>query len=336
MTDAAITYMPKYRAFVAGEHTSVPCDWGRLETFSLRADPIGAVICDARCRDRGRMELVRAYCALLVVQQKLSPLDSVFTGLDLDGTVHDEEFRTNVSEPQTVPHLGRYEPNDKYGTLRFDLRNAPNSYDVPTGFAKDAPYDEAYADVLSALRRREQSAAAALKHIPYHYHKNTSGNPEFFRTEIPDDAQRICYPDGNISNPKTLDEICRFVGRFAKGSKLPPTHAACSPYTATLMGLNTETGADPRFEARGGEFPFPGLPSHDPWTPKMAVSPACPDDVLYVTSKMSRVLLRAEGPKITRREPGALAVTDFFQYKCAYQDLQTDSPFACIIDLHAA
>ena len=316
--DTAVTYMPTISRCIAGEHASAPQEWQECDSPALA-------------------KLAQAYDGVQKLQQKLSPLDRMFCPLDLNGTTHNEEFRTSVPNPQTVPHLGRYEPNEKYGTLWFDLKNSANSYELPADFSKDAPLSQIPADVLRALRRREQSAAATLKHIPYHYHKNTSVDPGFFRVEIPDDndAQRICYPDGNIS--KMLDEICRFVGHFAKSLKLPPTHAACSPYTATLMGLNTETGADPRFEARGGEFPFPGLPRHDPWTPKMVVSPACPDDVLYVASKMSRVLLRAEGPKIIRRgESGALAVRDFFQHKCAYEDLQTDSPFACIIDLHAA
>lgn len=342
MTDAAVTYMPKHGAFVAGEHTSVPHDWGRLETFSLEADPIGTVICDARCRDPESVELIRAYCALLVAQQKLSPLDSMFKRLDLDGTTHSEKIRTDVQGPQTVPRLGRYAANDKYGALRFNLRDSPSSYEVPTDLAKDASYARASANALRDLWKREQRAAAALKRIPYHYQKDSSGDPKSFSTEIPADngTQRISCPDGGRSNAKMLDEISLFVCQFIECLELPPTHAACSPNTAMLMGRNTETGADPRFEEAcrtcGGEFPFPGMSWPNPLTPKMVVSPACQDDVLYVTSQMLPVMLRAEGPKIIRHEPGALAVTDFFQYKCAYEDLQTDSPFACIVDLQTA
>ncbi len=318
--DTAVTYMPTISGCIAGEHTSVPRERQGCDSPAL-------------------VKLAQAYDGVQKLQQKLSPLDSMFCPLNLNGTTHSEEICTSVPEAQTVPRLGRYESNNKYGTLWFDLRNAPNSYKVPIGFAKNAPYAETPTDVLRALRRREQSAAAALERIPYHYHKDASGDLKFTRTEPPDgDAQRICCPDGESSNSRMLDEIFRFVCRFTKCLKLPPTHAACSPNTAALIGRDTETGADPRFEEAcrtcGGEFPFPGLSGQSPLTPKMVVSPACPDCVLYVTSQPSRVLLRAEGPKIIRHEPGALAVTDFSQHKCAYEDLQTDSPFACIVDLH--
>ena len=281
--DTAVTYMPAISRCIAGEHTSAPQGWQKRDSPALA-------------------KLAQAYDCVQKLQQKLSPLDSMFCPLNLNGTTHSEKFRTSVREAKTVSRLGRYELNDKYGTLRFDLRHAPNSYEVPTGLAKDAPYAEAYADVLRAMCRREQSAAAALKHIPYHYHKDASGDLQFTRTEPPDDdAQRICLPDGGRDNSPMLNEISRFVGQFIKCLKLPPTHAACSPNTAMLIGRDTKTGADPRFEEAcrtcGGVFPFPGMSWPNPLTPKIVVSPACPDDVLYVTSKTSRVMLRAEGPR---------------------------------------
>ena len=319
--DTAVTYMPTIRRCIAGEHTSVPQERKECDSPALA-------------------KLAQAYDGVRKLQQKLSPLDRMFFPLTLNGTTHSEEICTSVPEAQTVPHLGRYEPNNTYGTLRFDLQNAPRPYEMPIDLAKDAAYSGIPTDLL---RGREQSAAAALKHIPYHYHKDAGGGPESFSTEIPDNngARRICCPDGGRSDSRMLNEIFRFVGQFIKCLRLPPTHAACSPSTAMRIGQNTETGADPRFKEAcrtyGGEFPFPGLSGQSSLNPKMVVSPACKDDILYVTSKMSRVLLKAEGPKIIRRgESGALAVTDFFQHKCAYEDLQTDSPFACVIDLQTA
>ena len=311
--DTAVTYMPTISGCIAGEHTSVPQEW-------------------KECYSPALAKLAQAYDGVRKLQQKLSPLDRMFHPVNLNGTTHSEEICTSVPEAQTVPHLGRHELNNKYGTLWFDLQNAPRSYEMPTGLVKDAPRDRASADALRALWGREQRAAAALKHIPYHYQKDAADGLKFCTTEAPenDDIRRISNPD---KGGEVLNEFGRFAEQFSETLKRPPTHATCSLKTATRIARNAKTGM-PLFEAcgaGGGVCPFPG-----PANLEMVISAACPDDILYVTSEMLPVLLRAEGPKIIRHESGALAVTDFFQYKCAYQDLQTDSPFACIVDLHTA
>ena len=333
MMDAAVTYMPRARLFVAGEHMSMP-DWNPFETFSSKADPIGDISCDVRCRDHDCQKLIQTYCTLRRMQQKWSPLDFMFTRLDLDGIVCNEEFRTNVIEPQTVPRLGQYKPNDKYGRVGFSL-NIANSYDMPSDLTKD----ETSVNAIRALRR-EQQAFSALKQIPYYYKKDTIGNEAKFRNTTPpadNGAQRICVQDDGHSNAKMVEEIGRFVSQFESGLKLPPTHAACSPNTAMRIARNVGI-IDPHFEeacqTHGGEFDFPGFSSQSSCVLKMVVSSACPDNVLYVTSKISRILLKAEGPKITKQNrSGTHTVRDFCQYKCAYEDLSTDSPFACIVCL---
>ena len=310
--DTSVTYMPTISGCIAGEHASVPRERQECDSPAL-------------------VKLAQAYDGVRKLQQKLSPLDSMFCPLNLNGTTHSEEICTSVPEAQTVPRLGRYESNNKHGTLWFDLRNAPRSYEMPTDLAKDAPCDRASADALRALWGREQRAADALKRIPYHYRKDATGSLKFCTTEAPenDGIQRISNPD---KGGEALNEFGRFAEQFFETLKRPPTHAACSLKTAVRIARNARTRT-PLFEeacrAGGGVCPFPDLAS-----PYMVISAACQDDVLYVTSQMLPVMLRAEGPKIIRHEPGALAVTDFFQHKCAYEDLQTDSPFACIVDLH--
>ena len=313
--DTAVTYMPTISTCIAGEYTSAPQEW-------------------QECHSSALAKLAQEYDSVQKLQQKLSPLDCMFYPLNLNGTTHGENICTSVPEAQTVSRFGRYTANNKYDTLRFDLRKTSRSYEMPTDLAKDAPCTRASADALRDLWKREQRAADALKHIPYHYQKNATDNRKFCMTEAPenDDIQRISNPD---KGGEVLNEFGRFAELFFKTLKRPPTHAACSLKTATRIARNAKTRT-PLFEkacrAGGGVCPFPGLAN-----PEMVISAACPDDVLYVTSEMLPVLLRAEGPKIIKRgESGALAVTDFFQYKCAYQDLQTDSPFACIVDLHTA
>ena len=313
--DTAVTYMPTISMCIAGEHTSAPQEWQECDSPALA-------------------KLAQAYDRMQKLQEKLSPLDVISYRLNLNGAMHGEKICTSVPDVQTVTHLGRYEANNKYDTLRFDLRKTSRSYEMPTDLAKDAPCTRASADALRALWRREQRAVAALQHIPYHYRKDATDSLKFCTTEAPenDDIQRISNPD---KGGAVLNEFGRFVEQFYETLKRPPTHAACSLKTAVRIARNADTGAPLFEEARrtgGGVCPFPGLAGL-----YMVISAACPDNVLYVTSEMLPVLLRAEGPKIIKRgESGALAVTDFFQYKCAYEELQTDSPFACIIDLQTA
>ena len=117
------------------------------------------------------------------------------------------------------------------------------------------------------------------------------------------------------------------------------THFACSPRTAQEIAQNTWTEPNTIFNVEayrtnGGVRPFPGLSDAT-----MVISQVVPENVLYGASKPNNVLVKAEGPKITKtwednsRFTMQTATADFHQYKCAHEDLTMDRKFGVIVDL---
>ena len=75
----------------------------------------------------------------------------------------------------------------------------------------------------------------------------------------------------------------------------------------------------------------------------MVISAVCPNDILYWSSKPSLPLVLGEGPKITQswndydRWTDKTASADFYQYKCAHEDLnEITRKFGCIMKISSA
>ena len=141
-SEAAVTYMPKGNAFVAGWNTSMPGNWNEMETRVFELEPFGELDCDVRC-GRRHVALIGAYREIAKLR-KMMHIDSMFLKFDLNG------LRSDIG-----------------GGAGFDLHDAASSYSVPAGLAGGAPAElsEDYARALFC--RREQMALGALNQLKY-------------------------------------------------------------------------------------------------------------------------------------------------------------------------
>ena len=336
---AAVTYVPKCRAFVAGEHRSVEIRSAEIEAY---------VECDAmrrapRLDGRGnpaRTGLMQAYLEIRAFQQKWLPLDCMFDTFGLDGPSGAMRFPTNGCGP----NLGFYD-------IAFNLENATEKHAVFFPVAKTPPAEN------TLLAERGKQALASLEQLRYHYRKDGSDDEaKFARETAPTNngTQRICDPAPGTSLINIANEIqiCRCEFRRAFGPWL--NRFACSGKTAARIARKTSAARDiGPCAAREGVYGFPGIQDS-----LMCVSNACDDGVLYATGGYVPPdppvpaacpdsvlcdapwgvggLVKAEGPKIVRRQGGQygnLTLTDPYQYMCVHEDLPADCRFGCIIDL---
>lgn len=334
---AAVTYVPKCKAFVAGEHKSVEIRSAEIEAY---------VECDAmrrapRLDGRGnsaRTGLMQAYLEIRAFQQKWLPPDCMFDTFGLDGPSGTMRFPMN-----------RCGPDRGFHDVLFDLENSTEKHDVRLPVVQTPPAEH----VLLAERKKQ--ALASLEQLRYHYRKDGSDDEAKFAMETaPTDngTQRIFDPAPDTSpvdNIANEIHVCR--GEFAHTFGPWLNRFACSGKTAARIARKPRAarGLGP-CAAREGVYGFPGILDS-----LMCVSNACDDGVLYATGGYVPPdppvpaacpdsvlcdapwgvggLVKAEGPKIVRREGGQpedYTLTDSYQYMCAHQDLPADCRFGCI------
>ena len=190
--------------------------------------------------------------------------------------------------------------------------------------------------------------------LRYYYDKSKSGAAKFetedatgSKSVTNDDDSRISDPEsldaGSIhSKNKTVNQLQTMRTEFLKLNDVILTHGACSPTTAMNIAQNTWTAPNTIFNVEayrtaGGVRPFPGLSDAT-----MVISPVLDDNIIYWSSKPLAPLVKGEGPKITKEWTeesmwtDQVATADFFQYKCAHEDLELDRKFGCITQIHSA
>ena len=310
--NAAVTYFPKDNAFVAGDYTFKPDNWGKLEMISLEVEPGCTVNFDVQCGDPTLMRLAKTYCRMKL-QQKQPYLDCMFDDQDLDRLESD----------------GRDE-------ILFELQKSADTYDLHVGSTSDAlPIN--LSDVANAwLYRREQLALIALEQLEHHYQKNAKDDAMRFRlTAAPanDSIQRISNPANRSHDKcKALIEISECRVAFMNTFKRPLDRVACSLDTATELTRGTPT-YDEIESAVGTNGMVCPLPCMEGTT--MVIATACPRNVLYAASKYA--LLKYEGPKIiSQNQSGIHTVRDLNLHKCAHEDPSGNETLGFIIDLHTA
>lgn len=257
MTDAAVTYMPilagvensasthqtgegeiftdrqnMYGMFVAGEHTSAPPGWAEFETRVLGSGPMKGAHYDVRCEDPAHMSLIQTYVRVQELRRRWSPLDSMFTGVPIDGLLGTQRVYANMAD-QTGRFRSKGGASRTYADVAFDLHAAAST--VRPDLLKDIRSESGTSDPGRALfRERNQRALASLTQLKYHYRKDASGDLRFSR-RIPADngVQRISNPgpyDGR-PNVRMLGEIqeCRL---DLSTLVMPVDRFACSLSTA--------------------------------------------------------------------------------------------------------
>ena len=293
--------------------------------------------------------LVKLHQQVMGDQMKWFHLDEMFNTLELDKLLYRMTFKDNPAAAQKVGRREQYSTTDvPYDEIEFYLEKSVTSWDMPIEDPLRAlispimPLEQTSDWSMSYLREKE--AAKALDGLKYHYEANKNGKAAFThetRSSLPDDGKlndpTILTTAGVHHKDKIVNEIQDMSNKFLKAFDVPLTHYACSPKTAMAIAQNTWTENNTIFNVEayrtnGGVRPFPGLSEAT-----LVISLALDDNLLYCASKPNNVLVKAEGPKITKawednsRFTQQSATLDFFQYKSAHEDLTNITrKFGCI------
>ena len=323
----AVTYMPNGRRFIAGEHKHIPHNPDTLAEFYIDSESgLPCVRYYAKC-DYSQKNLIQAYCKMCSLLQKWTPLNSLFCDYFSDELL----IRPGYEITPTELRLHNYGPNASKNTsdqITFDLQNEMDSYELAFNLSADVDFDRLPSNIMHALLQREGRASVALRRLPHHYIKDADDDAAKFQTTATEsDAQRIRH-----SRAETLTEIENCRSAFLRAFQLELVRFACSLNTAPTIAWNPRHRS-PSFNqvcnTGRGVCDFPGL-----WGSYMAISTACPTNVIYAVSNQYTPLLRLEGPKtITQNQSETCTVQDFYLYKCAYDVLTIDHPLGCIIKL---
>lgn len=265
-------------------------------------------------------------------------------------------FRDNPAAAQWVPRHERFDVTAvAYDEVVFDLQKLVTAFSVPIEDPLRAmispipPFQET--NDFANKYARELEAYKALKQLKYYYDKSKAGRAAF---ETESAGTVTNDNDSRISNPNTLgadavhstykpaNEFQKMRTAFLKLNDVILTHGACSPTTAMEIAQNTWTAPNTIFNVEayrtaGGVRPFPGLSDAT-----MVISPVVDDNVVYWSSKPLAPLVKGEGPKITKEWTeeaewvDQTATADFFQYKCAHEDLELERQFGCITEISTA
>ena len=285
--------------------------------------------------------LVRLHNQLQGALQKWFFLDEMFTSIQMDKLTLRMSFRDNPAAAQKVPRRQQYDvARVAYDEVVFNLEKLVTAYDMPIEDPLRAllspiePLEQS--NEYAQKYARENDAFEALKKLKYYYDPSKSQNSgEWFTAEsAPADTNVARIPNPNTlaagdvhSKFKTVNEIQKMRTRFMVENDLILTHGACSPKTAMELAQNTWTQPNTIFNVEayrtaGGVRNFPGISDAT-----MVISAMVDDDVVYWTSKPSAPMVLGEGPKMARSWEdndtwvSKNATADFYQYKCAHEDL---------------
>ena len=313
-------------------------------------------------KDLDPLVLVRLHDQLMGEQMRWFHLDNMFNTMTLNQLVYRMSFKDNVASAQEVPARAEYDITKvPVADIDFYLTKIVTAYDIAIEDKYRATIDPVkplkQSNDYALAYQRERRAARALADIGYVYDYSDGTFDERISvgtTTVPAEhagsgkaSNNLPDPDalsaGNVhSNTRFSREIQKMKNIFMENEDLMLTHAACSPNTAMAIAENTWTQPNTIFNVEayrtnGGSRPFPGVSETT-----MVISQILPDNVLFFTSKPSNVLVKAEGPKISRawsdnnKFTEIAAQLDFNQYKCAHPDLtkegdnQITRKFGCI------
>ena len=285
-------------------------------------------------------------------QMKWFHLDNMYNSFNLDSLEYRMTFKDS---PASAKKVGRREPFDTahvaYDEIQFYLEKYVTSWDMPIEDPLRALINPTIPlqqnNEWSMAYLREKEAAKGLEQLKYRYKKDGTGAGKFSgTTKQTTDATAISNPEtldtaGFHSKTKVVNQIQNMRNEFLKEFDLGLTHFACSPKTAMQLAQNTWTAPNTinnveAYRTNGGVRAFPGLSEAT-----MVISLALPDNTLYCACKPENVLMKAEGPKISKTWEDHLKWTtqtahaDFFQYKCAHENLTMDRKFGIIVDIHS-
>lgn len=325
--------------------SSIAANKNQIEVGGLTAADF-----EAQRNNLDHLILIRLYNQLMGEQVTWFHLDNMFNQINVDKLLLRMSFKDNPADAQTVPRRGQYDPTlVNYEEINFDLPKVVVSHDMPLEDPLRALIDpiqplQATND-YSMLYHREQEALDALNQIGNYYRRSQTGEAAFNSTAPQTAAaDTIANPNtisatGTHSTHKMVNQLQDARNEFMSTYDVILTHFAMSPRTAMEIAQNTWTEPNTifnveAFRTNGGVRPFPGLSDAT-----AVISQLVPDNILYAAAKPQNVLVKAEGPKITRtwedesRWTTQTATADFHQYKCAHEDLTFARKFAVIFNI---
>ena len=293
--------------------------------------------------------LIRLYNQLMGDQMRWFHLDNMFNEMSVDKLLLRMSFKDNPAMVQEVGPREQYDVTKvNYDEIPFLLTKKVTSYDIALEdplralISPTMPLQQSMDYAMAYYRERE--GLAALKKLTYHYNSTAAGKAKFNGKVVPPDAAKI----PNLKTPGTTEfhsprnpvnaiQVAR--NEFMELYDCMLTHFACGPLTAMLIAQNTWTQPNTinnveAYRTNGGVRSFPGLSDAT-----MVISQIVPENVLYAISKPMNILVKAEGPKVTRtwednsRFTTQTASLDFHQYKCAAENLTMDRRFGVILDI---
>lgn len=310
---AAVTYVPRYDAFLDGRHASVPNGRHLPEMPVFESGPMKGSFYDPRCDNPAQMELIETYSRLLLLRRERPHLDPMF---EPDPSTRYGSGNSYIAGAPTVTRFGSWQLQER---AEKTLRSPTSS----RASLEDALSAGLFSAGAEHLIRTERKALAALQRMPYRYQKS-AGAGKRFGAKIPADncRERISYADvfGGL-----MDCTSEFFHAFGQQILC---RFACSLNTAVRIARDIRMGPDAvrRADRTGMLEPFPGMDAGG-----MVVSDACPDDVIYAVSAPNLAMLMADGPKIVSQDgSGGHIVRDFcgYAYECA-----PGAQSGCAIDL---
>ena len=292
--------------------------------------------------------LIRLYNQLMGDQMRWFWLDNMFNEMSMDKLLMRMSFKDNPAMVQEVPPRTQYNITKvKYDEIEFNLTKKVTSWDI----ALEDPLRALISPTMpleqsvqwSMAYYRETEGLDALKKLKYHYTK--AGNNHFDGVAAPADDNKLgtlqIPAAANFHNAsRPVDDLQIARNQFMEEYDNMLTHFAVSPKSAMRIAQNTWTDSNTIFNVQayrtnGGVRPFPGLSDAI-----MVISQLVPDTQMYAISKPMNIMVKAEGPKISKTwdDPSRFtmqtATLDFHQYKCAAEDLtKLDRRFGCIFDL---
>ena len=295
--------------------------------------------------------LIRLYNQLMGDQMRWFHLDNMFNEMVVDKLLLRMSFRDNPSVVQEVPPRQPYDITKvTYDEIKFDLTKKVTSWDI----AMEDPM-RALISPMIPLEQSNQYAMAhyreiegldALKQLKYHYNRAGDKGEKFDLQAAPGNDAGKLHSLARITGQNVhsafypVDQLQEARNEFMEENDCMLTHFAVSPTSAMRFAQNTWTEPNTIFNVEayrtnGGVRPFPGLSDA-----LMVISQLVPNDQMYAISKPMNIMVKAEGPKISKTwdDPSRFtmqtATLDFHQYKCAAEDLsKLDRRFGCIFDL---
>jgi len=286
---------------------------------------------------------IRLHQQIMGEMQKWFHLDAAYVPIDVDQLLYRMPFQDNPAAAQRVPARQQYDISKvNYYEAFLELSKVVNAYDIawedklratidfePTLLANlDFSMDYIReVDAAKEIQKLENNVAGIGSKT--FWNAGTSGTKGFVAKGDAGSLTPAKIGTGVHSSQKSVDIVMDSMNEFTKTSDMHIDTAVCHPRTGMKIAANTWTENNTIFNVEayrtnGGVRPFPGIPHVS-----MVMSLQMPEDVLYLYTKRSNVMVLARGPQSMKmwddptRFRKVHAKAQFYTYKYMLDGLKT-------------